>query len=468
MASLFPPRPSSFTAPTDDGAGPDRPTAWRLMALSAVAVPVAAAGLPLAVYLPPIYVQDHGLSLGAIGLIFLIGRLWDALLDPLVGTLSDRTRTRFGRRRPWIAGGGLLFALAAAFLFFPQGQVSVAYLAATLFVFYLGWTAIQIPLLAWSGEISGRYHERTRIATFQTVVTASALLLTLILPTIADQWRPGDGKLKLALMGGLVLATILPGLALTLTAFPEQPLPESPARRRPIGQAIRTVLADPLLLRVLGSDFAVTLGQNIRASLIVFYVSFFMHRPDWAAGLFLFQFVFGVLAGPIWLRIGYRLGKHRTAVTGEIVQVIVNLGLLLVTPDRFGLLLALTLAQGLAQGSGNLMLRAIVADVADKHRLDHGEDRTGLYFSVFSLAGKAATAVAIGIALPLVSWLGFDPKAVNSPATLQGLAIVFAIGPAIAHAFSAWLVSGFPLDEAAHAEVRRALDAQGAALAPAE
>jgi Na+/melibiose symporter-like transporter len=128
----------------------------------------------------------------------------------------------------------------------------------------------------------------------------------------------------------------------------------------------------------------------------------------------------------------------------------------------------LTVAQGLAQNSGNLMLRSIVADVADKHRLDHKEDRTGLYFSVFSLAGKAATAVAVGIALPLVSWLGFDPKAVNSPATLQGLAIVFAIGPAIAHAFSAWLVSGFPLDEAAHAEVRRALDAQGAALAPAE
>src|SRR3546814_7911020 len=87
--------------------------------------------------------------------------------------------------------------------------------------------------------------------------------------------------------------------------------------------------------------------------------------------------------------------------------------LLLVTPDNFGLLLALTLAQGLAQGSGNLMLRAIVADVADKHRLDSGEDRTGLYYSVFSLAGKTATAVAIGIALPLVSWFGLDRKSTS-------------------------------------------------------
>ena len=468
MARLFPARTFPLPASRNREARPDRLSAWRLLALSAVTVPVAAAGLPLAVYLPPIYVQDHGLSLATLGLLFLIGRLWDAVLDPLVGALSDRTRTRFGRRRPWIAAGGLLFAAAAIFLFFPQGQVPVAYLAATLFFFYLGWTAVQIPLLAWSGEISGRYHERTRIATFQTVVTAAALLLTLILPTIADQFRPGDGKLKLALMGGLVLATVLPGLLLTLTAFPEQPLPATPPRRQALAKAIRTVLGDPLLLRVLGSDFAVTLGQNIRASLIVFYVSFFMHRPDWAAGLFLFQFVFGVLAGPIWLKIGYRLGKHRTAVAGEIVQVVINLGLLLVTPDRFGLLLALTFAQGLAQGSGNLMLRAIVADIADKHRLEYKEDRTGLYFSVFSLAGKAATAAAVGIALPLVAWLGFNPKAANSAAALDGLALVFALGPALAHAFSAWLVSGFPLDEAAHAEVRRALDAEGAALAPAE
>jgi len=464
MATIFP----ASIAPSGRVRDPDRPSGWRLAAFSAVAVPVAAAGLPLAVYLPPIYAQDHALSLATIGLIFLIGRLWDAALDPLIGTLSDRTRSRFGRRRPWIAGGGLLFATAAWFLFFPPVRVSPAYLSIMLFFFYLGWSAVQIPLLAWSGEISARYHERTRVVTYQAVIAAIALVITLILPTVADFLRPRDGRLKLALMGGLVVATILPGLALTLSAFAEAPSPLVATRRRPVGEAIRAVLGDPLLLRVLGSDFSVTLGQNIRAALIVFYVSFYMGRPDWAAGLFLFQFVFGVLAGPIWLAIGYALGKHRAAVAGELVQVAINLGLLLVTPDTFWLLLALTFAQGLAQGSGNLMLRSIVADVADKHRLDSGEDRTGLYFSVFSLAGKAAMAVAVGIALPLVAWLGFNPRHANSPEALQALALVFALGPALAHAVSAWLIHGFPLDEAAHARIRRALDDEESRLVPAE
>lgn len=443
------------------------PSAARLAAFSAIAVPVAAANLPIAVYLPPILARDFGLSLGVIGLIFLIGRLWDAVLDPLVGALSDRTRSRHGRRKPWIAAGGLVFGVFASLLFFPVAEVTPAYLSIVLFFFYLGWTAIQIPFLAWSGEISGQYHQRTRIATYQTVIGAAGLFVTLVLPTIVDQIRPGDGRLQMNLMGTLLIVTLLPGLFLSLTAFKEEPpreLPEPFSFRR----SLHAVFANPLLLRVLASDFSVTLAQAIRSSLIVFFVAFYMGRPDWAAGLFLFQFVFGIFAGPIWLRVGLRFGKHRTAVAGELVQVAVNLSLLLVTPDRFGLLLALTVCQGLAQGSGNLMLRAIVADIADKHRLESGEDRTGLYYSVFSLAGKAAGAAAIGIALPLVAWLGFDPKGVNSPEALNGVLLVFALGPAIAHALSAALIARFPLDERAHTEIRRQLEEAPAAFVPAE
>lgn len=439
--------------------GAPPPTAGQLVRFSSVAVPLAAAGLPLGVYLPVIYSRDYGLSLTVIGVIFLLGRLWDAIADPFMGSLSDRTRSRHGRRKPWIAAGGVIFGLSSIFLFFPPFGVTPLSLGIVLFFFYLGWTAVQIPFQAWSGEVSGDYHQRTRIATYQTVVTASALLLTLILPTIADQLRPGDGHLQLTLMGGLVLVSIVPALVLTLTALEEPPLPPVPVGKPSLKETIRAIVGEPLLLRVLASDFAVTLAQNIRAALIVFFVTFYMGRPEWAGGLFLFQFIFGVFAGPIWLKIGRLYGKHRTAVAGELVQVVINLSLLLVTPDSFGLLLGLTLAQGLAQGSGNLMLRAIVADVADKHRLDSGEDRTGLYYSVFSLTGKTATAVAVGIALPLVSWLGFDPKAAtNSPEALTGLLLVFGLGPAIAHALSAALIARFPLDEAAHAEIRRQLD----------
>lgn len=430
----------------------------RLIAFSAIAMPIYAAQIPLNVYLPAIFARYYGISLAALGVIFLVEKLWSALADPIIGVMSDHTRHRLGRRRSWIALGGLVFGLSGLLLFFPPAHVTPIYLISVLSAFYLGWSMIQIPFFAWSGEISADYDERTRIATYQAVAGAAAMVLVLVLPTIVDQWRPADGALKLGAMGVLFLAMLAPGMWLTLRAFPDAVAPARPAPRLSLTQTVWLVLSNPLLMRVLGSDFAVMLGQSLRATLFVFFVSGYMGLPRWASGLFLLQFVFGVAAGPIWMKIGYRLGKHRTAVAGELVQVAINLGLLLIAPGQLPLLLVLTVAQGLAQGSGNLMLRAMVADIADQHRLETGEDRAALFFSVFSISMKAAMAVAVGVALPLVGRLGFDPQAsVNSPQALHGLLLVFALGPAIAHAASAALISRFPLDAVAHADIRRRL-----------
>jgi Na+/melibiose symporter-like transporter len=336
-------------------------------------------------------------------------------------------------------------------------------LAVTLFLFYLAWSMIQIPYYAWSGEISGNYHERTRIATFQAVAGAISLLVVLTLPTIIDQVRPNDGMLKLNVMGAMILLCLVPSLILTLRAFPEPKVPPVSPTPVPFGQACRLVLRETLLMRVLLSDFAVTLAQGIRGVLFVFFVSGYMGLPHWASGLFLLQFLFGIAAAPIWAAIAKRYGKHRTAVAAELVQVAINLCLLLVVPGQLPLLLALTIAQGLAQSSGNLMLRSMVADVADRHRLETGSDRTALFFSVFSISAKAGTAVAVGIALPLIAWGGFDPTAAqNSPEALRTLLLVFTLGPALAHVISAALVFGFPLDEAAHERVRHELEARDA------
>jgi GPH family glycoside/pentoside/hexuronide:cation symporter len=447
----------------------DKPVpAWRLSVFAAMAVPLAAAGLPLAVYLPPYYAQQLGLGLPLVGAIFMLTRVWDAVTDPLIGVLSDSTRTRFGRRKPWIAAGAPLFALSALAIFAPHlfgATPGAAWLAGWLLAFYLGWTMIQIPVSAWAGQLSQQYHQRSRVQAFFHVATALGLLTVLILPALLDRVAAQGGQtadvgLKTALMGGFIIATLVPTIIAALAVTPEPPAPVIPAQRLPLGKAVALLAHEPLLLRVLASDFAVTLGQSIRGSLFVFFVSAFIGRPDLAAGLFLLQFVFGVFAGPIWLKIGYRLGKHRTVVAGELVQVAINLGLLFAARGDLALVVGLTIAQGLAQGSGNLMLRAVVADIADKQRLQTGEDRTALFFSVFSLAGKSATAVAVGVALPLVAAFGFRPGHANSPEALTALKLVFALGPAVAHVASAALVARFPLDEARHGEIRRALAAR--------
>lgn len=131
-------------------------------------------------------------------------------------------------------------------------------------------------------------------------------------------------------------------------------------------------------------------------------------------------------------------------------------------PGNLALLAALTVAQGLAQSSGNLMLRSMVADIADVQKLRSGEERCGLLFSVFNVTSHAGLALAVGLAFPLVSWLGFVPGQANTPEAMDRLLLVFALGPALAHGMSALLVRRFDLDEHRHAEVRRQLDARAA------
>ncbi|MHA0327645.1 MFS transporter [Sphingomonas melonis] len=435
-----------------------------MIGFGSLAVPLAGAGLPLVLFVPQLYASHFGLSLATIGLIFFLGRFWDVASDPIVGALSDRTRTRFGRRRPWIAAGGLLFGVGSALLFFPPATVAPLYFGAALFVFYAGWTMIEIPFSAWAGELSGQYHERTRIVTYQQTMRAVGLLLVLILPTLIEQWRPADGVLKLHATGSFILTTLVLALMLSLTVIAEPPVPAQRTHRIGFWRSAGLVFRDRLLLRVLASDVAVTAGQSIRAGLIAFFCVTYMGLPQWASGLYLLQFVFGVAAGPLWLAIGRRLGKRETAIAGELAQAAINIALLAVFPDMLWLLIALAVAQGLTQGSGNLMLRAMVADVADAHELATGHNRTGLFFSVFSLATKAGPAIGIGLALPLLAWLGFQPKGQSAPAALDALKYVFALGPAAAHIISAALIWHFPLDQTRHAQIRRALDARAATV----
>lgn len=441
----------------------------RFTRLAAIYVPVTAAAQPVAAWLPAILARDYGVSLTLVGTLYLAGQLLNCALDPVVGTLSDRTRSRFGRRRPWIAAGGALFLAGSAMLFFPPDPPGAAWLALALTEYYAGLALLTTPLLAWSGELAPGYHDRTRVASTFTLWQSVALVGALALAALAQHLRPGDGRLQLTLFGLLVVATAIPGLWLTLSNRDDAASAPASAPLSPAA-ALRAVLGNPLLLRVLVSDAAVRAGQGIRTTLLLFYVTFYLGRPEWAAGLFLFQYAFGMLSAVIWQRVGLRLGKRGAAILAELLQALINLGLVLTTPERFWLVLLLAFAQGLTQGSGNIMLRSMVADVADKHRADTGEERAGLYYSVFGLADKIGGALAAGIALPLIAWFGFDAQAAaNTPDALNGLLLVFALGPAVAHAVSAAVISGFSLDAEQHHAIRVRLDtAADPALQPAE
>ncbi|NBC33782.1 MAG: MFS transporter, partial [Alphaproteobacteria bacterium] len=163
----------------------DQPLAiWRLIAYGAPALPLAALTLPAYVYLPRFYAQDVGLGLAVVGLVLLFARIWDVLTDPLIGVLSDRTPVRLGRRRTWVLVGTPLVMVAVWYLLVPAPGAGWPYLLGWSLVLYLGWTMVILPLTAWGAELSGNYHERTRIAGFREGAVLLGTLVVLALPPL--------------------------------------------------------------------------------------------------------------------------------------------------------------------------------------------------------------------------------------------------------------------------------------------
>ena len=133
------------------------------MAFGCLALPLAALNLPFYVYLPTFYVRDLGIDLAVVGGILLVARVLDVVTDPIIGTLGDRTSTRFGRRRPWVLASVPLLLLASWQLFLPPDDAGGLYLFVWSSLAYLAWTMILLAYSAWGAELSPDYNERSRI-----------------------------------------------------------------------------------------------------------------------------------------------------------------------------------------------------------------------------------------------------------------------------------------------------------------
>ena len=428
-----------------------------------MSLPIMGSQLPLSTYLPAIYAKHMGISLYALGAIFLGERIWSTLADPLVGWLCDRTSSRFGRRKVWIASGALLFALAYGFLFFPALRVTPFSLTVALACLFLAWSMIVVPYFAWSGELSPDYHERTRITTYQTVMTNVSLLAVLAVPAVVERLYPGNDLLKLNAMGAAVLLPMIPGTLLMLWSFPDTA--SAPKVRQTqsmsFAQMLRSIAGEAMLIRIMTADFLILAAQGARGGLFIFYVGYVLGMPEVGASLFLFQFIFGIAAAPLWQAVSRRIGKHRAYLWAEAIQSAINFALVLVGKGNLPLFLALALVQGLTQGAGNLILRAMLADLADEYRLRTGTDRTAILFSLFSISGKAGSAVPLGIALPLIAWFGFNPTAAIQPASgILALSLVFALVPGFAHLLAMLLMRRFSIDEARQVAIRQQLEAR--------
>jgi len=355
------------------------------------------------------------------------------------GWASDRTLTSIGRRKPWILAGGAICQCGLLALFFPAANAGRLYLAATLLATCLGWIACSTPHYAWGGELARTPAERSRIQAYIQTGASLGVFVVLLIPALLDSVGSGDPERRVGTMGTVLALILAAGLATLAIFFRETPSAPSPS---PGWRALRQLAGDGDLWRIVVSDFCVALGQGMRGAVFLFFVTRFMGLASPALMLTL-QYAFGVLASPLWAQVSYRLGLVRTLIVAEAAQVAINLLILGLSPGQTGAFTTLVIAQGLVQGSGNLMLRAMIYGIADRHRGESGVELAGLLSSVFNVTTNAAYAVAVGIALPAIGLLGFDPRA-SDGGGVSGLHLFVALGPACGHLLSIVAIAARP------------------------
>tara|TARA_B110000967_G_scaffold210056_1_gene269985 strand:- start:5038 stop:6306 length:1269 start_codon:yes stop_codon:yes gene_type:complete len=414
----------------------------------------------LVVYLAPFYASEMGMELAAIGGIFFVARLFDAVIDPVVGNLSDLTRSRFGRRKPWIAVGTPILMVALYFFFQPPVGISLTYLAISAIVFYTAITIVQIPYLSWGAELSRDYVQRIRVNGYRETGTMIGILLVASIPlfflrntdpTVSDIVRVFTYVVLV-----LLPITVLPALLVA----PQGVTLDTP--RLGLFKALYTLRVNkPFMRLMLASLFIWTGGHIYNASSLFLVKDALGFSPSMFLWFIVVQYVVGLMMMPFILKLGKRIGKHRALLFVGMSFFLALWLFLFVEPQNTLQVVGVYALKGAVTAAIWVMPPALVADSIEHGILKGAGDDTALYMSLYFFVQKLAAAIGVGVALPFAAYLGFNPQVIDGTTTFEGIKFVSIILPSIVALPAVFLLFNYPIDEKRHAEIRESLRAKG-------
>jgi Na+/melibiose symporter-like transporter len=452
-------------AGASSGAGVRLPF-WRAMVFGLAGLPAGALAAALLIYLPPHLATQLGVPMAVVAGVWGAVRLLDIGLDPFIGLLMDRTRTRIGRYRFWLLAATPLLMLGTAMLFFAPVGIGRLYLASGLLVLYAGLSVVTLAHPAWGATLARSYHDRSRIFGIMAAVQIAALLAMLAIPVVAGKLGLSDGA-AVHTMGWFLIGLTPVVIGLVAWVTPERMSPGHKGSAVALGD-IAAVLRKPTLLRLYAAQLAMMLGPGWMSSLYLFFAKDYMRFTSAQASILLLFYVLAGLAGaPATAWLATRIGKHRAVMT---LAVTYSLGLLTVLAPPKGVVLwsiPIMLWCGFAGAGFEMTIRSMLADAADEVRLQDGRDRLSLIYALNTASAKVATALAIIITFPLLQRLGFVPQLGlnNTPEAIQALGATFCAGPIVFVSLGAVCMIGWKLTATRHAEVRAALEARDAEAA---
>ncbi len=437
----------------------NRPT---LFFYSLTDLPVAMSIFPVIVFVPRFYASDVGVSLAMVGTIMVAVRIFDVITDPLMGYLSDHTRSRFGRRRPWILAATPLMMLSIYQLFMPGEGAGATHMLIWSMVLSLATTMMLIPYYAWGAELSTNYNERSRVTGARAMAGVMGSLTAQVVPAAALILFGIGGSAAVLEIVGFTMVLVMPVcVLLTLTRTPEAKV--QVRSTVPVLRGLKLMWQNQPFKMLVVAFMIGSIGLNITTPLYIFFIADVLGAEEKAIYMLTFFYLTSFVAVPFWVWLSARIGKHRAYIAAFFTISFAHPFYLLLGEGDFWWMLPITIATGFAAGGFSQTLpNSMKADVIDLDTLSSGENRAALFFSAWSFAQKATSSIGAAIAMFGLSMFGFDasPGGSNGPDELFGLRFLFSTFPSIFFLVGAAVVWKYPITEARHAEIRREIDAK--------
>lgn len=423
-----------------------------------------------------------GMNPALVGLLGALPRLTDALTDPLMGYISDKTRSRWGRRRPYIFAGAIAAGIVFALLWqLPAGMSESYYFWYFLIgslLFYLAYTVFATPWVALGYELTPDYHERTRLMGTQNFIGQSAYMISPYFLAIMYSERLFDNVVDGAAGLALIIAAVVIAIGVLPAIFLRErvaidPVNDAPRQHtffdnmRDFFKGFATSLRSKPFLKLCVATFLVFNGFILIAAFQSYVIIYYIFGGDtgvgaeWVghSGLLGAVSALGIIGFVTWL--ATKIGKRRAFFVSTGISMLgYALKWVCYTPENPWLLLipAPLMAFGLA-GLFTLM-GSMIADVIDMDELETNERREGMYGSIFWWVVKLGQAVAIAGGGFLLNATGFDValEGAQTEQTLTTMRFFDAFIPFIASGLAIWAVASYTITEEKAHQVRMQLE----------
>ncbi len=409
------------------------------------------------------YTDIAGIDPGLAGTALLVGKLtWDAINDPLFGYFSDRTRSRWGRRKPYMLLGAIPFGLTVWLLFsLPPGLTGLTAFLAVLGSFLLADTAqtlVSVPYYALSAELTYDYDERTSLISIRMIFTVLGYILGAAATTAVAGFFMGMGWSKNAAysgMGAVFGAVAILTMLVTVFGVKEVPRPDLQPAKMKAWPQIKHVMKNRPFVQFMIMSTIISISFTLLTSLLPYFLTYQLLMAEQIPLIMMVMLLtIGIFLVP-WRYASQKLNKGPAYALGLAIASVAIVVAFFLPEGPNPVIYGVAFICGLGFSAQYVFPWSMIPDVIEVDQAKTGERHEGIYFGVNSFLGKLSGAIGIAASGWALKLYGYVPNAVQTPEALFGIRFFFAIVPVIAFAIALPLLIWYPITRQKHAELSK-------------